>query len=225
MADLSSHEAQLPSVNDEFDRFRKIRLLTNHWARPIGPASYYWFLTFDRSSEIQSLAHMCQEAITFPYYDLTPAADLHMTLDRIAYEGDISQHKLQAIADATVTHCHTIPPLEITIGRLGGTTGAIGFAAYPRQPIESLRDGLRAVTLATHPAARVRSTSLHPHVTIAYCNSDGVDAADAIAAVEALTDNVSATLTVGSVSLVRLTRLPQAYRWKTVSQIPLLGDS
>src|SRR6266702_3122741 len=67
---------------DEQQRFRSLRALTNHWSRPIGRPAYYWYLTFEHSAELQSVASRCQQAIGFPYYDLTPVDELHLTLDR-----------------------------------------------------------------------------------------------------------------------------------------------
>ena len=52
---------------EELERFRNIRLLHNHWSRPIGPRSYYWYLTFEDSAELHCLTARCQEGIAFPY--------------------------------------------------------------------------------------------------------------------------------------------------------------
>lgn len=208
--------------NENPQPFQGIQRLTNHWARPVRGNSYYWFLTFEDQPQLQTLAQHCQRSISFPYYDLTPAADLHMTLERIAFEEEISTRQLDAIAQAAEKTCQTINPLEITIEHLGGTSGAIGFDAYPRQPIRELRDRLRAATASTYPAARFRTGAFHPHVTIAYSNTDR-SAAQAVAAVNALNGSVSATLTVADVSLVLLTRLPRAYAWQAVTRVSLLG--
>ena len=72
----SPHSAPTPGLPDlerELDRFRSIRQLRNHWARPAGRRSYYWYLTFEPSAELRSLTRTCQEAIAFPYYDNYPS--------------------------------------------------------------------------------------------------------------------------------------------------------
>ena len=71
----------LPDLERELDRFRSIRQLKNHWARPAGRRPFYWYLTFDHCAELRSLVRKCQEAIAFPYYDLTDPSGVHMTLD------------------------------------------------------------------------------------------------------------------------------------------------
>ncbi len=111
------------------ERFRDLRWLKNYWSRPIGPRSYYWYVTLENSPELHSLARKCQAAISFPYYDLTSPRDLHLTLDRIGFAGDITPDQLGAVETAARLTCHEIPPFNITIGSLGGTRGAIGFDA------------------------------------------------------------------------------------------------
>lgn len=212
-----------PTDQEELQRFRSIQWLHNHWARPAGRRAYYWYLTFENSPELHALARECREAIAFPYYDLTPVPDLHLTLDRIAFEGDVTPDQLDAIEAAAVRGCRTVAPFKITVGALGGTPGAIGFTASPARPVRDLRDALRAATLSACPDAPVRSAEFHPHVAIAYANSDGIPAADAIAAVEKLHATARAEVTVEDAALVLLERRPRSYAWHPVSRIPLAG--
>ena len=205
------------------ERFRRIQWLHNHWARPAGPRAYYWYLTFEKSARLQSLARECQAAIAFRYYDLTPVPDLHLTLDRVAYDGDITPGQVEAIKTAAINGCRTIAPFTITVGDLGGTAGAIGFTAFPAQPIRDLRDALRAATLSVCPDAPVRASGFHPHVAIAYANSDGIPAAEAIAAVEKLSAMARADAVVTDAALVLLDRRPRSYAWQAVARIPLAG--
>jgi 2'-5' RNA ligase len=208
---------------EELERFRNIRLLHNHWSRPIGPRSYYWYLTFEDSVELRNLTANCQEAIAFPYYDPTPLRDLHLTLDRIAFDGNIAHSQLTAIEAAATRACRQIAPFDITIGALGGTPGAIGFAAFPASALWALRDMFRAVTLSVYPEAPVGRSGFHPHVTIAYANSDGVPAADVIAAVEKLNSLPHVNVTIKEGTLALLERRKRAYAWRVVSRIPLAG--
>jgi hypothetical protein len=135
----------------EPESFRDIRMLRNHWSGPAGPCAYYWYLAFTGASELQALVAECQRAIAFPYYGPIPPESLHLTLDRIAFEGSITPSQLNAIRDAASRACQAIPPFRITLGPLGGTRGALGFTASPVEPIRQLRDALRAATLAACP--------------------------------------------------------------------------
>jgi 2'-5' RNA ligase len=208
---------------EELERFRNIQWLHNHWARPISPRSYYWYLTFENYPELHSIARECQRAISFPYYDLTPPGELHLTLDRIAPDRDITPEQLGAVETAAIRACGEIPPFDVTIGYLGGTRGAIGFTVHPPQPIRELRDTLRAATLSTYPNAHVRGSEFHPHVAIAYANSDSVPAKETIAAVEKLNSTAQVSVTITHATLVLLERRPRSYAWQAVSRIPLAG--
>jgi 2'-5' RNA ligase len=207
----------------DLKHFRQVGRLGNHWARPASPPSYYWYLTFEDSPELQSLAWHCQQAIRFPYYDLTPADQLHLTLDRIAFAGEITEDQLAAIEAAAILACQQIPPLDVTIGSLGGTRSAIGFAALPAEPIQHLRDVFRDATLSVCPRAPVRHADFHPHVAIAYCNSEDVPAADAVAAVEKLRPTASVDVTVRQGVMVLLDRQLRSYSWRTVFRVRLRG--
>jgi 2'-5' RNA ligase len=223
MSEMNSLAGPDSANLEELKRFRNIRLLHNHWSRPISPRSYYWYLTFEGSAELHYLAARCQEAIAFPYYDLTPVADLHLTLDRIAFEGDITRDQLTAIEIAAIRACRKVEPFDVTIGALGGTAGAIGFTAFPAPALRELRDTFRAATLSAYADAPAGRSAFHPHVTIAYANSDGVPAADVIAAVEKLNSVPSINVTIKEGTLALLERRKRAYAWRAVSRIPLAG--
>ncbi|MFC5826988.1 2'-5' RNA ligase family protein [Nonomuraea insulae] len=164
-----------------------------------------------------------QEAVSFPYYDLVPLGDLHLTLDRVAFESDLTPEHLRAINAAATLACREISPFSITVDSLGGTPGAIGFSASPARPIVHLRDTLREATLSVYPDARIKNSELHPHVTIAYCNSSNVPAEKVVAAVENLSMLSCTDIWVKESSLVLLEQRPRAYAWHEIFRIPL-GD-
>ncbi len=223
MSETTSEDTPNSANSEELKRFRKLRRLINHWSRPLSPRAYYWYLTFENSSELQSLAKQCQEAISFPYYDLTLPGALHLTLDRIAFEGDITSDQLSAVEAAAIRACQGVSPLDITIGSLGGTRGAIGFTAFPGESIRRLHDTLRAATLSVYAKAPTKRSEFHPHVAIAYCNSDNVPAAEAIAAVEKLNATAPVDVTIKECVLVLLERRQRSYVWQAISRIPLAG--
>lgn len=221
MPDPESAEPASVTDIDELQRFRGIERLRNHWSRPIGPRSYYWYLTFEQCPQLGLLAAACQSAIAFPYYDLVSVQGLHLTLDRIAFDGDISLAQLGEIEVAARIICREISPFGVTIGRLSGTPGAIGFTAFPVQPLAALRNALRKATLSVYPGAPAGASRFHPHVTIAYANSDGIPAAEVIPVVEQLNPIADADVTIHDAALVLLERDRRAYTWQVVSRIPL----
>ena len=206
--------------------FGNIQLLRNHWSGPARPRAYYWYLTFADDTAVCNLAARAQQALAFPYYDPIPPHGLHMTIDRIAPEGGITAAQLDSVSATARLACQAISPFRISLGELSGTRGAIGFAVRPIAPISQLRDTLRAATLSVCPDAAATREAIIPHVTIAYGNTDGVPAADAIAAVETLNaSRPRAEATVRRTAVVLLERRQRSYTWELLSQVPLTGTA
>ena len=209
--------------NGSLESFRGIQRLRNHWLRPSSPPAYYWYLTFEHSRELHSLARECQKAIAFPYYDLTPLRDLHLTLIKVASVDSVEFDDMASIEAAAVQAAQKISPFKLTIGSLGGTAGAVGFGVFPPEPIVELRNAFRVASLSAYPDALVGDSAFHPHVTIAYANSD-VPAANAIAAIEKLS-SAHVDTDINDAALVLLARGQQSYTWRVVSRIPFAGFS
>lgn len=211
-------------ASGETGPFGNVRLLRNHWSGPALPRAYYWYLTFAGSPDVCALAARCQQALAFPYYDPVPPQGLHLTLCKIAPEDGITTAQLGCIAAAAGTACQAVPPFRVSVGELGGTRGAVGFAVTPAAPVRQLRDVLCGATLSACPEAPVTRQEAPPHVTIAYGNTDDVPAADAIAAVGKLNaSRPRAETVVEEVVLVLLERRQGSYTWQSVSRIPLAG--
>ena len=149
-----------------------------------------------------------------------------MTIDRIAPERGITAAQLNSVTAVARLACQAIPPFRIRLGELSGTRGAIGFTVTPVAPISQLRDTLRAATLSVRPDAAATREEMVPHVTIAYGNTDGVPAADAIAVVEKLNSpRPRAEATVRQAAVVLLERRQRSYTWELLSQVPLTGTA
>jgi 2'-5' RNA ligase len=212
---------QLPPRDESLDeRFRKLKFLTDHWSRPAGPRAYYWYLSFGMSPQLRFLVKQCQELIAFPYYDLIPESGLHLTLDRVAYEGEVTPAHLRSIEAAATRALQDMAPFEISIGSLGGTSGALGFSASPATAIECVRDVLREATLSVYPNAPIKTSEFSPHVTVAYCNSARIPAAQIIEVVERLNKLPPVNVAVAGSVLVLLERRQRAYTWQEIFRIP-----
>ena len=195
-------------------------------SRNTRPRAYYWYLTFGDDTAVCDLAARAQQALAFPYYDPVPPHGLHMTIDRIAPEGGITAAQLNSVTVVARLACQAIPPFRIRLGELSGTRGAIGFTVTPVAPINKLRDTLRAATLSARPDAAATSEEMIPHVTIAYGNTDGVPAADVIAAVETLNaSRPRAEVTIRQAAVVLLERHQRSYAWESLSRVPLTGTA
>ncbi|MFB9363598.1 2'-5' RNA ligase family protein [Actinoplanes nipponensis] len=195
--------------------------MANHWARPGGgPAnrSFYWYLTFPRGRQLRELARRCQKEISFSYYDLTPLDDLHLTVNRVAYQNTVGASDLDAVIAKAREVCQSVTAFTVSVGRLSGTPGALGFNVSPYEPLRNLHDRLTAATLQVLPDAPVKHREFHAHVAVAYGNAD-VPSAEAVAVVEQLHRLPEADVLVDGVSLVLLERDHRSYRWQTVETV------
>jgi 2'-5' RNA ligase len=205
------------------ENFRKVRRLADHWARPGGGPenrSFYWYLTFLRARQLRELTQHCQKVITFPYYDLIPLDDLHLTMNRVAYQNAVDRSDLDAVLARAREACQSVNAFTISVGRLSGTPGALGFNVSPYEPLRDLHDRLTAATLQVLPDAPVKQREFHAHVAIAYGNAN-VASTEAFAAVEQLNGLPEAEVLVDGVSLVLVERGRHSYQWQVVDTVAL----
>ncbi|WP_024804012.1 2'-5' RNA ligase family protein [Nocardia sp. BMG51109] len=203
-----------------------MRKLRNHWARPLGTLGYYWFLTFEKSPALHSLAAECQALIDYPYFDPTPPEGLHLTLDRIGAGDEITSDQIGSIETSARKACESFSPFEIGTGRSSGLGSAVAFDVLPAEPIHDLRDTLRSAALAGYPELSLREPKPYPpHITIAYANSDEIPTADSVTAVDEINRTArKAHITIDEVLLVILERRERSYAWQVFSRISLSGD-
>jgi len=196
-----------------------------HWDRPgwwPGRRAYYWYLTFGGESELREIAATCQAELSAPYFDPVRLDDLHMTLERIAFDDEINEATLTQIAAAAADMCRKTPTFSIYVGPLAGSSGAISFSASPYSTIAELRSTLDAARRsvlgrATNPSD---STRFRPHIGIAYCN-ETVPADQIVDTVQSLRELPIVEVRVRAASIVTLTREQSSYRWIERRQIPL----
>ncbi|MEV6598828.1 2'-5' RNA ligase family protein [Actinoplanes sp. NPDC051346] len=168
------------------------------------------------------MARLCQESLRFPYYDLVVAEELHLTLDRIGDEDQLSPTQLSAIQENAHAMCEQVAPFSVAIGSLTGTAGAVGFSVSPREPIAALRDVLRSATLSGGENVRPKEGAFHAHVAIAYANAE-VDPAAAIEAVVRLHSIPPVRVAVTQAQLVLLERQRGSYAWQPIAPVRLRG--
>jgi 2'-5' RNA ligase len=208
-------------VHDDWERFRALTTMTNHWDRPgwtPGRSAYHWFLTFDHAA-LRDLVAACQRQLRhFDCLDLIPADGLHLTVRRLVFTDEIKTADVATIAERVSDQCRALPAFSLRVGPLAGSSGAVRFTATPWEPLLELRQVLDDVTTAHALPAIDRR--FRPHVGIAYCNRS-VGAAPIIRRVAGLRDLPPAEVPVAELRLVRLYRDCRSYRWEPVSVVPL----
>ncbi|MGQ4618107.1 2'-5' RNA ligase family protein [Nocardia sp. R7R-8] len=189
-----------------------------------GPLGHYWFLTFEHAAELHALTKTCQTAIDPTYFDATPVDGLHLTLDRISYDGATTPEQRASIAAAAHLACRDWTSFTLTFERLTNLRGAVGFVVAPADEVRALRDTLRAATQAVLPNARVKNSSSAPHVTIAYPIFEGLSARAAATAATIGSSITGVDVVVSEVVMVALVQRGNVYSWQVVTRIPLVGD-
>ncbi|MDQ4033957.1 MAG: 2'-5' RNA ligase family protein [Actinomycetota bacterium] len=218
---------ELPPEDQDWDRFRQLSQLGNHWERPGWSNhrhSYHWLLTFEHASEIHELAAQCQEPFcALPQFNLVPLESLHLTLERLAFADELLPVSLEAAADFVSQRCRDLAPFRLRIGWLAGSTGAIRFTALPVEPVVKVRDIVlaQAASVDVHKNAPACSADrFWPHVSIAYSNTAQLAAPIAVR-IEALRSLPPAEVLITSLALVELRREERAYHWEVLERVEL----
>jgi 2'-5' RNA ligase len=188
--------------------------------RSVGPLGYYWFITFEHAPDLHALTKECQQAIDTTYFYPVPSDGLHLTLDRIAYDGESGLEQLDSIVTAARRAFQDQNPFTLTIEQPGNLRGAIGFEVSPAERVRNLRDALRSATLSVLPEAPVKESIFVPHVTIAYPASEWLSSMP-IDLVEINTANRRADVPVMEVAMVLLERREFCYSWDVYARISL----
>ncbi|UGT68310.1 2'-5' RNA ligase family protein [Nocardia gipuzkoensis] len=186
--------------------------------RRAGPLGYYWFITFEHASDLHALTEECQQAIDATCFYPVSSDRLHLTLDRIAYDGESAREQLDSIVTAARRACRDQMPFTMTIEQPSNLRGAIGFKVSPAERVRNLRDVLRSATLSVLPEAPVKESVSDPHVTIAY--PAFARAADAV---EISTAIPRADVSVTEAAMVLLERREFSYSWDVYARISLAG--
>lgn len=214
---MSKHDP----VHDDWERFRVLTAMTNHWDRPgwrPGRRSYHWFVTFD-SAALRDLAAVCQRGLrAFDCLDPVPADGLHLTLRRLAFTDEIDTDTVTTVAGRVAERCRDLPAFTVRVGPLAGSSGAVRFTVTPWEPLGELRQVVDDATTGCGQPALDRR--FRPHVGIAYCNRT-IAADPIIRRVATLRDLPPVEVPVVDLRLVRLYRDGRTYRWNPVYVVPL----
>lgn len=169
--------AEAAYVREDWDRFLSLTSLVDHWRRTgwtPGRRSFHWFLALDHCSELVAITAYCHKRLRrVPTLDLVPTDTLHVTVQRIAFAGEITLAELGVVADATRQRCVVMSELDLTIGPLSGSSGAVRFSVGPHEPVSRVRAVTREVIrdILGAGALAADDTTFTPHVSIAYNNN------------------------------------------------------
>jgi 2'-5' RNA ligase len=222
--------SELPPEEQDWHRFQQLRHLHNHWQRPgwsEGRRSYHWFLTFEHAADLRALAAQCQEPFRgLAQFDVVPLDSLHLTVHRLAFTDELPACRLAAMAVAVRKRCQGLIPLQLRIGWLAASTGAIRFTVLPVGAIEEIRGAVVAKTnrygADESAPTYIVNDNFWPHVSIAYSNT--VQQTAAIASkIKAMRSLPPTDVLVSSVTLVELRQENRRYRWDELERVSFGG--
>lgn len=208
----------------EWDSFQRLTMMKNHWERPgwtEGRRAYYWYVAIEDPVVVDQAAH-CQAALHgLPYLDHVPLDFLHLTLQRLAFADEISGDRVTKAQEVARGLCGPLTPLQVQVGPLTGSAGALRLSVQPWAPLQALASTLRGANEQAGINARHQSKHDYwPHIGISYCN-EAVPAAPLQRRVQSLRDQPPVVTRVHAIDLVLLRRERRTYQWETLSRLAL----
>ena len=217
---LDPDDPRAVSAHD-WDAFTAVNEMGNHWDRPgwtSATRAYYWMLTFPDAVPLSSQARHCQQELRHLGFDEIDHDGFHVTLGRIGLVNDVSSQQLESLV-ANAAHRgaerFTLQAIPLTASR-----GAIRYSIAPWHPVLRLHAAIAATGIESGLPLDKPTSSLRPHVGIAYCNQ-ALPAHEVRAAILPLRDLDAVELHVDQAQLVELRIEHRAYRWQVVHTFPL----
>ncbi len=206
-----------PDVIREHDwvAFRQVADMTSHWDRPgwrPGRASYHWMVLTRPDPQLLGLIQQAQAALSgHPGLDPIAPEGIHLTVSRIGWTDEVSPAQAAQVAAAGTARCAGLRQIDVEVGPLAGSTGAIRFSVSPWHRLLELHSRLRTATMdvlgeRAAPALGV----FRPHLGIAYSNRRQ-PAAPLVRAAARLRHLAPVPVLISAVELVRLERAANSY--------------
>ena len=214
-------------VND-WAAFQGVSRMDNHWDRAGwsgGRRSYHWLLDCTKySSDAATLHHLAQSCQTrLARKELDPVAldSLHITLGRVAFTDEITRGQATDVATSLVAGYRGAGPLNLQIGPLAGSTGALRFSVAPWTGLITLHKTIRHTTRqALNGLSPMATAGFRPHLSIAYCNTSLL-VAPLLPTIAELRRLKPVALRITAVSLVEMRREKHAYQFTEVASLAL----
>jgi 2'-5' RNA ligase len=194
------------------------------WWRPgwhVGRTFFTWHLTFADAADVHRLAAAYQPRLRMPGLDIIPARWLHLTMQGIGFTDEVPSGDVDKIVVAAERRCREIQPFAVTLGPAVVDPEVVRLEVTPAAPVARLRAALRAAIADVWSADGVPEPAegFHPHLSLAYSNSDG-PAQPVITAVAA-NEPRPAIATVTKAELIILNRDNREYQWEPYATVAL----
>jgi 2'-5' RNA ligase len=188
---------------------------------------YTWHLTFGDQTVSRGLADLRRvvggyqaRLARLPGLDLVPAEWLHLTLQPVGFADEVGAGDVERIVAAVGRRCATLAPLRLTLGPAVLMEEGVWLRVAPPAVVRQVRAAVRSGIAEVWGPARVPESAggFTPHVSLAYSHTDGPD--EPYAAALAGAAPRSATVEIGAVQAISLSRDTHLYQWATVATVP-----
>jgi 2'-5' RNA ligase len=207
-----------------------LRVRNHWWWRPgwaPGRRLYAWHLTFGDQTVTRGQADLRRVVggyqaglAELPGLDLVPAEWLHLTVQGIGFADDVDAGELEQIVAAVRRRCAALAPVRLTLGPAELQDEGVWLRVAPAVAVRRVRAAVRAGIAEVWGASRVPESAggFVPHVSLAYSSTDGPS--EPYAAALAGMRLRSATVELGAIQVVSLSRERHLYRWEAVATVP-----
>jgi 2'-5' RNA ligase len=213
-------------VWDEWESFRQLGHMVNHWDRPgwtEHTRSYHFFLTFEGAHELHELTRRCQTALAgIPTLDMVPRDLLHLTIEGVGFADRLFESEARAIAALVEEEFKDVPTFTLKVGPLTGSAGAVRFSVHPHEPLNEFRAGILQARGSGNSdfEGNAAKRNFVPHVSIAYCNAP-TPVRNILPVVEGLRQLGHVQVSIDALKFVELRRIERTYVWEVIDSIEL----
>jgi 2'-5' RNA ligase len=201
------------------------QMMSHWWQRPgrtPGRELYHWHILFHRQPKVQELVTAAQGKLAgLPGLDMIETPWLHMTTYIVGFADEVADSAVEKMISNANRLLSEVPPLEISLGRVGYATQAIALPAEPPGALNPVLDAVREATRMAGCQGHTDTDPWLPHISIAYSNAS-IPTAPVISALGRWLPRIE--ITIRSISLVSQTQVGRSWQWRPVAEIFLAGD-
>lgn len=181
-----------------------------------------WLIPLADQPGLRQLANGYQYALVdLPGFDLVPLEWMHVLVQDVGFEDEVGADKVEPLAAAARERLSGTAPLALTFHQGVVLPESLALPAEPQSALDELRAELRRASadVVGELPGEPDETDRHPALAYSSAEGTGVFAAATLgaAAVE------PATVKIGSVALVRLSRDHSCTEWEVLAEVPLGG--
>lgn len=153
-----------------------------------------------------------------PGLDLIPMPWLHMTTYVAGFVDEVAGAAIEEMTDDARMRISAIPPIQVSLGRVGYATEAIALPAEPFDALTPVLDAVREASRTAGCGGHTDTSPWLPHISIAYSHAV-IPTAPIIAALGRWLPRTE--ITIRSISLVAQTQVGRSWQWRPVAEVPL----